>query len=85
LGSYVISIGWLQFGWFNFLYDVILLHIIFFSKFDGVLFLAYIWKLRFQILEKEDNLALFYAANGYIFNVQRIFNHNIITKQNKKK
>ena len=49
-----------------------------------MLFLACIWKLRFQILEKEDNLALFYAANGYIFNVQRIFNHNIITKQNKK-
>ena len=47
-----------------------------------MLFLAYIWKLRFQILEKEDNLALFYAANGYIFNVQRIFNHNFITKQN---
>jgi len=58
-----------------------LFYYICFSKFHGLLFLAYIWKLRFQILEKENNLALFYVSNGYIFNVQRIFDFDTITKQ----
>ena len=48
-----------------------------------MLFLAYIWKLRFQILEKENNLALFYVSNGYIFNVQRIFDFDTLTQQTK--
>ena len=47
-------------------------------------FLACIWKLRFQILKKENNLALFYVSNGYIFNVQRIFDFDTMTKQNDK-
>ena len=46
-----------------------------------MLFLACIWKLRFQILKKENNLALFYVSNGYIFNVQRIFDFDTITIQ----
>jgi hypothetical protein len=46
--------------------------------------LACIWKLRFQILKKENNLALFYVSNGYIFNVQRIFDFDTMTKQNDK-
>ena len=43
--------------------------------------MACIWKLRFQILEKENNLALFYVSNGYIFDVQRIFDFDTITIQ----
>jgi hypothetical protein len=61
-----------------------LFHIIFFSKFHGLFFLACIWKLCFQILRKENNLALFYVSNGYISIVQRIFDFDTITKQNDK-
>jgi hypothetical protein len=43
--------------------------------------LACIWKLCFQILRKENNLALFYVSNGYISIVQRIFDFDTITIQ----
>jgi len=46
-----------------------------------LLFLARIWQLRFQIFEKENNLALFYVSNGYIFDVQRIFDFDTLTQQ----